>query len=52
MNVESIEMEVLSRNMKKDLFYCFDWDIFDVHYTVVDVDNKKYMRYQVIMNGN
>ncbi|ATG16079.1 hypothetical protein CO695_07155 [Providencia alcalifaciens] len=41
MNVESIEMEVLSRNMKKDLFYCFDWNIFDVHYTVVDVDNKK-----------
>lgn len=41
MNVESIEMEALSKNMKKDLFNYFDWDSFDIHYTVVDVDNKK-----------
>lgn len=41
MNVESIEMEALSENMRKDLFNYFDWDGFDVHYTVVDVDNKK-----------
>lgn len=41
MNVESIEMEALSKNMRKDLFNYFDWDSFDVHYTVVDVDNKK-----------